>query len=103
MQPITINIENQNLQNKIINLSNHLNQPVEKICIEALTYFVNLYNFENTTQNDLKFNILDTEKFATKIAFEISEPNIDDELQLFTHIEDSAEYIHNLRKNNWRK
>jgi len=40
MQQIILNIENSVMEHKIIELSKQLNKPVEKLCMDAISYFI---------------------------------------------------------------
>jgi len=98
MQQIILKIENQILENKIIELSSRLNEPIEKLCIDAISYFIN--NVDKS--KELKYKTFDVDKFATKHVFEIDNTIEYEKIKLFSEIKNGADYIHNLRQKTWR-
>jgi len=103
MQQIVLKIDNQIIENQIIELSKYQNEPVEKICLDAILYFVNLKMLEKVSEIELKYKILDIDKTENKLHFEIDNSIEFESIELFPQISSGAEYISNIRKSGWRK
>ncbi len=100
MQQIILNIENSVMEHKIIELSKQLNKPVEKLCMDAISYFIGTVEKKNVSE--LNYKTLKTDDFVTKLNFEIDNTIDFDKIELFQNVTNSAEYIHNARTTNWR-
>ena len=86
-----IKIENQEFENKFIEFAKTQKKTIEDVAIDALKYFMNINNNDN-----LVYTKKDPLKHLHTINYEYDEELCDD--VALTHIEDSAKYVHDLRR-----
>ena len=92
---ISVTINNPEIEQKFKQYANIYNKSINDLTYEAINFFLNF--LENN--KNLKFKKKDPLKNIEQ--FENKKNKIDEglsDIRLFTHIKDSAEYIHNLRR-----
>ena len=88
---LTFKIENKELENKFLEVAKNQKKAVEEVVLEAMKYFINMQK-----EDKLVYTKKDPLKHLHKIERDYDEEMCDD--VALTHIEDSASYIHNLRR-----
>jgi len=88
---LAIKIENKEFESKFLEFANNQKKAAEDVALEAIKYFINLK--DNDT---LVYTKKDPLKHLHKINYECDE-DLNDVIP-YSHIEDSAAYIHNLRQ-----
>ncbi len=88
---LTFKIENEELENKFLEFAKNQKRAVEDVAIDAMKYFMSMQK-----EDKLVYTKKDPLKYLHKITREYDEDLCDD--TALTHIEDSASYIHNLRR-----
>ena len=88
---LTFKIENKELENKFLEFAKQQKRAVEDVAIDAMKYFMSMQK-----EDKLVYTKKDPLKHLRKIKREYDEEMCDD--VALTHIEDSASYIHNLRR-----
>ena len=91
---LTFKIENSELENKFLEVAKNQKKAVEDVILDAMKYFI------NTQKEDKKDKLVYTKKDPLKHLHKIErdyDEDMCDDVAL-THIEDSASYIHNLRR-----
>jgi len=88
---LTFKIENEELENKFLEFAKSQKKAVEDVAIDAMKYFISMQK-----EDTLVYTKKDPLKHLHKIEREYDEDLCDD--TALTHIEDSASYIHNLRR-----
>ena len=89
---LTFKIENIELENKFLEFAKSQKRAVEDVAIDAMQYFMNMQK-----ENKLIYQKKDPLKHLHKIKYEYDDEDLSD-IKLFDHIEDSAQYIHDLRR-----
>mgnify|MGYP000507009844 CR=1 FL=1 len=89
---LTLKIENKELENNFLEFAKSQKRAVEDIAIDAMKYFMNMQK-----EDKLVYRKKDPLKHLHKIKYEYDNEDLSD-IRLFDHIEDSAKYIHNLRR-----
>ncbi len=93
---ITVKIDNPDLEKQLIEFVKQQKQDLEEITIEALTNFIDLFH----KRKKFNFKKKNPIEHSRKIEY------IDDEdlsnVKPYSYIEDSGEYIHNLRREKRR-
>ena len=97
MQQVLLNIENQELERKLLEEANKKGRRLASIIIDILEK-----KFLQKKEPKLSYKKLDPLKNISKIDYEIDEQDVLAEVSPFADIEDSAAYIHQLRQNTWR-
>jgi hypothetical protein len=100
MQQIVINIENKELEEKLIEEARKKGRKMATIILETLEN-----NFFKKKKPQLRYRKLDPLKHMSKIDYEVDESAEDDlnDVFPFKDVKDSAVYVHELRKNTWRR
>jgi hypothetical protein len=94
---IILKIDNPNmLEKQLFDFLKQQKEEFKDITIEALSSFIN--NFHK--QGSLNYKKKDISKNLSLITFDDNEPR-DKSIKLYQHIEDSGEYIHNLRRKKY--
>jgi hypothetical protein len=88
---LAIQINNQELENSFLEFAKTQKQSIENIASEAIKYFISQKNRHDTT-----YTKKDVSKHIRKIQRDYTDVSEDIAL---THIDNSAEFIHNLRRN----
>lgn len=88
---LTLKIENKELENKFLEFAKKQHKAVEEVAQEAMKYFINMQK-----EDKLVYTKKDPLKHLRKTVRDYDEEMCDD--VALTHIEDSAKYIHDLRK-----
>lgn len=88
---LTLKIENEELENNFLDFAKKQHRAVEDVAQEAIKYFMN-----KQQENKLVYTKKDPLKHLRKIERDYDDEMCDD--VALTHIEDSASYIHNLRR-----
>jgi len=86
---ITLKIENDDIEEKL----KAFIKEQKEITIEALTKFLNSFQ----QKSKLSYKKKDIYKNLSVIASDDNEPR-DEAVELYSHVEDSAKYIHDLRR-----
>lgn len=89
---LTLKIENSELENKFIEFAKSQKKAVEDVAVDAMNYFM----YMKKESNGITYTKKDPLKHLHKIKREYNESMCDD--VALTHIEDSAQYIHDLRR-----
>jgi hypothetical protein len=89
---ITINIDNPDLEQRLIEIVKQQKQDLEEVTIEALNNFIDMFN----QKKKFDFKKKDPTKCSRIINRKYNESDVQDVALL--HIKDSAKYIHNLRR-----
>ena len=89
---LTLKIENKELENNFLEFAKSQKRAVEDIAIDAMKYFMNMQK-----EDKLVYQKKDPLKHLHKIKYEYDNEDLSD-IRPFDHIEDSARYIHNLRR-----
>jgi len=87
---LAIQINNPNLENQFLEYAKQHKKSIEELVSEAIDFFVKNKN------NKIKYPKKNPMENLHKIKYKIDD-NLDD-IILFEHIENSAEYIHKLRR-----
>ena len=88
---LAITIENKEFESKFLEFAKSQKKAVNDVVIDAMKYFINFKNNET-----LIYTKKDPLKHLHSITYECDE-DLSDVIP-YSHIEDSAEYIHNLRQ-----
>jgi len=86
---ITLKIENTDIEEQL----KAFIQEQKEVTIEALTKFLNSFQ----KKERLKYKKKDIYKHLSVITSDDDEPR-DESIKLYSHVEDSAKYIHDLRR-----
>ena len=89
---LTFKIENQELENKFIEFAKNQKRTVEDVAMDAMKYFMNMQK-----DDKLVYTKKDPLKYLHKIKREYDDEDLSD-VRPYSHIEDSAQYIHDLRR-----
>ena len=89
---LTLSIENPELENKFLEVAKNQKKAVEDVVLDAMKYFINMQK-----EDKLVYTKKDPLKHLHKIEREYDEEDLSD-VKPFDHIEDSAKYIHDLRR-----
>ena len=87
---ITLKIDNPNIEEQL----KQFVKEQKEITIEALSSFLNSFHKKEKKFHYEKKNIYDN---LSVITSDDNEPR-DKSIELYSHVEDSGEYIHNLRR-----
>ena len=100
MQQIVINIENKELEEKLLEEARRKGRKLTTIILETLEN-----NFLKKKSPQFHYRKLDPLKHMSKIDYEADESAEDDlnDVFLFKDVKDSAAYVRELRKNAWRR
>jgi hypothetical protein len=100
MQQIVINIENKELEEKLLETARRKGRKLTTIILETLES-----NFLKKKSPQFRYKKLDPLKHMSKIDYEVDESAEEDlnDVILFKDIKDSAAYVRELRKNTWRR
>ena len=97
MQPITLHIDNPQVENILFSLSKQLNKSVEQVAIDLLKRVSISIGADKSV--DLNYKTFDASKLMTKISYnDISETPIP-----FVDIDDSGLFIKNMRQTEWNR
>lgn len=86
---ITLKVENSDTEEQL----KEFIKEQKEVTIESLTKFLNSFQQEKKLQYKKK----DIYKHLSVIASDDNEPR-DESIELYSHVEDSAKYIHDLRR-----
>ena len=87
---ITLKIDNPNIEEQL----REFIKEQKEITLEALNNFINSFQ----KRESLVYKKRDPRKYSSKIEY-IDEENEDlRDVKPYTHVKDSAEYVHNLRR-----
>ena len=89
---LTFKIENSELENKFLEVAKSQKKAVEDVVLDAMKYFINMQK-----EDKLVYTKKDPLKHLHKIEREYDDEDLSD-VKPFDHIEDSAKYIHDLRR-----
>jgi hypothetical protein len=93
---ITLKIDNPNLLEKqLIHFMKQKKESLEEMTIEALKGFIGTFQEKENFFYEKK----DIHKNLSIISSDNTEPR-DETIKLYSHVEDSAQYIHDLRRKN---
>ena len=98
MQQVLLNIENKELEKKLLEEANKNGRKLANIIIDILEK-----NFLQKKERKLNYKRLDPSKFISKIDYEVNENEDFTDVFPFADVDNSAVYIRELRKNTWRK
>lgn len=92
---ITLKIDNPNeFEEQLITFVKQQKQDLEEVTVEALNNFLNTFKKEE----NLVFKKRDPKKYSRKIIY-LDEENEDlSDVKPYRHVEDSGQYIHDLRR-----
>jgi len=90
---LAIKIDNIELEKKIFKYAKLKEKKVEEITIEAIKQFLD----KQTKKDEIVYTKRDPMKYIHKIKYEDDGEDLSD-IQPYSHIEDSAKYIHDLRR-----
>ena len=88
---LTLKIKNQQIENQFIEFAKNKNKNIEILALDAIKSFMKL-----AQQDKLNYPQKNPLKHTHKILREYDDEMCDD--VALTHIQDSASYIHNLRR-----
>ena len=89
---LTLNIDNKELENKFLEFAKIQKRAVEDVAIDAMNYFISIQREEK-----LVYTKKDPLKHLRKIEVDFDDEDLSD-VKPYGHIEDSAKYIHDLRR-----
>ena len=89
----TIKIDNPDLEQEVKDFVKYQKKDLEEITIEALKNFIDLFHHKKK----FKFNKKDPTKHSMTLEYKDDNEDLSD-VKPYSHIEDSAKYIHNLRR-----
>ena len=89
---LTFKIENPELENKFIEVAKSQKKAVEDVVLDAMKYFINMQK-----EDKLIYTKKDPLKHLHKVKVEFDDEDLSD-VKPYSHIEDSAQYIHDLRR-----
>ena len=100
MQQVLVNIENKELERRLVEEANKKGRQLSKIILEVLEN-----NFLPKRKPKRRYKKLDPLKYMSKIDYDFDDTTDDDlaDVVPFEDIKDSAAYVSELRKNAWRK
>lgn len=90
---IVLKIDNPDFEKQLIEFVKHQKQGLEEITLEALKKFLDSFH----QKEPLQYKKKDIRKHLSVIKIDDDEPR-DESVELYTHVEDSAKYIHDLRR-----
>ena len=91
---IILEINNPNLfEKQLVDFVKQQKQDLEEVTVEALKKFINSFQQEEKLQYKKK----DIRKHLSTIISDDDEPR-DKSIELYSHVEDSGQYIHDLRR-----
>lgn len=91
---ITLKIDNPDFEKQLMEFVKQQKQNIEEITIEALELFIDAFH----KKEKLHYKKRDPKKYIRKIEY-IDEDNEDlSDVKPYSHVEDSAKYIHDLRR-----
>jgi hypothetical protein len=91
---MTINIDNPSpFEKELLEFLKQQKQELEELTVDTLKSFIGSFQKKQT----LNYKKRDITKHLSTITSDEDEPR-DKRIELYSHIEDSAEYIHNLRR-----
>ena len=100
MQQVLVNIENKELEKRLLDEAEKKGRKLANIIIEVLEK-----NFLKKNKTKFRYKKLNPLKHMSEIEYDIRDGS-DEELSdtvLFEDVKDSSSYIRELRKNAWRK
>ncbi len=89
---LTFKIENSELESKFIEVAKSQKKAVEDVVLDAMKYFINMQK-----EDKLIYTKKDPLKHLHKVKVEFDDEDLSD-VKPYSHIEDSAQYIHDLRR-----
>ncbi len=89
---LTLSIENPELENKFLEVAKSQKKAVEDVVLDAMKYFINMQK-----EDKLVYTKKDPLKHLRRIEVDSDDEDLSD-VKPFDHIEDSAKYIHDLRR-----
>ena len=89
---LTFTIENQELENKFLEVAKSQKKAVKDLAVDAMKFFIDMQK-----EDELVYTKKDPLKHLHKIKVDLDDEDLSD-VKPFDHIEDSASYIHNLRR-----
>jgi len=90
---LAIKIENKEFETKFLEYVKMQKKTIEDVALDAITKLI------NSNQKKLVYEIKDPLKHLHKVQYEYDDLGDDlDDIKPYNHIEDSALYIHNLRR-----
>ena len=92
MSQIILNIENKELEDTLRKYAEQHKKKIEQVAIDAIKQFAEFIN-----HNKLEYQKRDVTKHIHVIKKEYDDENMDDIIP-YSHVEDSAEYIRELRR-----
>ncbi|MBD3793371.1 MAG: hypothetical protein IE889_04325 [Campylobacterales bacterium] len=91
---MTLNIDNPHLEKQLLQFVREQKQNLEEITVEALELFMERFN----KKEKFHYTKRDPKKYMHKIEYnDENDENLSD-VKPYAHIEDSAKYIHDLRR-----
>ena len=89
---ITVEIDNPDLEQRLIELVKQQKQDLEEVTIEALNNFIDLFH----QKKKFDFPKKDHREHSRIIQRDYDKDNVDE--VALSHIKDSAKYVHDLRR-----
>ena len=91
---LTLKIDNSELENKFVEFAKSQQKAVEEVAVDAMKYFMSM------KKEDTKFVYTkkDPLKHMHKITYDYDENEDLSDVKPYSHVEDSALYIHELRR-----
>jgi len=86
---ITLKIDNSDIEKEL----KEFIKGQKEVTLEALNKFINSFK----KKKKIKYKKKNIYKHISTIKYNDNEPR-DENIKLYTHVEDSGEYIHNLRR-----
>lgn len=90
---LSIKINNPEIENKFYEYAKSQKKAIEEVAAEAIKYFIETHKQEP----QLSYTKKDPLKHLNKIQYEDDGEDLSD-VSLYKHIENSAEYVHNFRR-----
>lgn len=98
MQQVVLNIENKELEKKLLAEANKKGRKLSRIILEVLEK-----NFLKKRERKLHYKSLNPLKHMSKIDYQADENENFSGVFPFADVEDSGEYVRKIRQNTWRK
>ena len=90
---LAVNIDNPEIENRFKQYAKKQKKSLEDVVSEAMKYFLEMHKKDDA----LVYVKKDPMKHLRELKYEDDGENLDD-VKLYSHVEDSASYVHNLRK-----
>ena len=91
---LTLKIDNSEFENKFLEYAKSQKKAVEDVAIEAMNYFMSMKN----ESKGISYTKKDPLKHMHKIMYAYDECEDLSDVKPYSHVADSASYIHDLRR-----